>query len=179
MDNRIKTTDDIISEKYSRLEDTERLELRSEKVRSIIGQVPSILLRYGIMIIAFTLLMLIGVTAFIPYQPSVDVEVVVMQMNDNQLCYTARIPINAMKDKDKFSEVNLNSLLELPLPERFKIDSILDVVELSEQSARCLAVLIPKDKLSGNILLNKPITVSGKILLEKQSMMMWMVYKMM
>ena len=179
MDNRIKTTDDIISEKYSRLEDTERLELRSEKVRSIIGQVPSILLRYGIMIIAFTLLILIGVTAFIPYPPSIDIEVVVTQTNDNQLCYTARIPINAMKDKDKFSEVNLNSLLELPLPERFKIDSISEVVELSEQAALCSAKLSPIDKLSGSILLNKPITVSGKILLEKQSVLMWAVYKIM
>lgn len=179
MDNKIETTDDIISGRSSRLKGVERAELRSEKVRSIIGQVPPILLRYGVMIIAVTLLMLIGVTAFIPYQPSIDVEVVVAQTNDNQLCYTARIPINAMKYKDKFKEVNLNSLLELPLPGRFKIDSISEVVELSEQGARYLAILSPKDKLSGGILLNKPITVPGKILLEKQSVMMWMVYKMM
>ncbi len=179
MDNRIKTTGDNIPEKYSRLEDTERLELRSEKVRSIIGQVPPVLLRYGVMIIAFTLLMLIGITAFIPYQPTMDVEVTIAQMNDNQLCYTARIPINAMKNKDKFIEVNIGSLSELPLPVRFNIDSILEVVELSEQGAWCSATLSPIDKLSGSILLNKPITVSGKILLEKQSVLMWAVYKIM
>ncbi len=177
MDNKIKTTGNIISERSSRLKGEERAELRSEKVRSIIGQVPPILLRYGVMIIVVTLLILIGVTAFIPYQPSIDVEIVVTQTNDNQLCYTARIPLSAMKNKDRFRGVNINSSSELPLPERFKIDSILDVVELSEQDAWYLATLSPIDKLSGSILLNKPIIVSGKILLKKQSVMMWMVHK--
>ncbi len=78
---------------------------------------------------------------------------------------------------EKYSQLEDTERLELPLPERFKIDSILEVVELSEQGARCSAALSPIDKLSGSILLNKPIIVPGKILLEKQSVLMWATAK--
>lgn len=50
--------------------DKRQMELRSEKVRNIIGQVPPALLRYGIAIIGLSLLVLLGVSAFIPYQPT-------------------------------------------------------------------------------------------------------------
>lgn len=43
-------------------------ELRSEKVRSIVGQIPSSLVRYGIVIIGLTLLVLGGVAYLIPYK---------------------------------------------------------------------------------------------------------------
>lgn len=43
-------------------------ELRSEKVRSIVGQVPSTLIRYGITAIGLVLLCLLAVTYFLPYK---------------------------------------------------------------------------------------------------------------
>ena len=43
-------------------------ELRSEKVRSIVGQVPSSLIRYGITAIGLVLLCLLAVTYFLPYK---------------------------------------------------------------------------------------------------------------
>lgn len=48
------------------------MELRSEKVRNIIGQVPPALLRYGISIIGLAICTLIGISAFIPYQPTIE-----------------------------------------------------------------------------------------------------------
>ncbi|WP_329904831.1 hypothetical protein [Porphyromonas pogonae] len=43
-------------------------ELRSEKVRSIVGQIPSSLVRYGISVIGVVLLCLFGVACFLPYK---------------------------------------------------------------------------------------------------------------
>lgn len=43
-------------------------ELRSEKVRSIVGQIPTSLVRYGISVIAFVLIALFAVTYFLPYK---------------------------------------------------------------------------------------------------------------
>ena len=43
-------------------------ELRSEKVRSIVGQIPSSLVRYGITAIGVVLLCLFVVVYFLPYK---------------------------------------------------------------------------------------------------------------
>lgn len=43
-------------------------ELRSEKVRSIVGQIPSSLIRYGITAIGMVLLCLFAVAYFLPYK---------------------------------------------------------------------------------------------------------------
>lgn len=155
-----------------------QVELRSEKVRNIIGQVPPVLLRYGIMIIGGALLILAGVSAIIPYQPSIDVQITVTQDDDGKLHYSARIPQSAMKNRAKFDEVILNSSSDMVLPSRFRIEEISENVQLSGQETWQSATLIPIDNISENILLDKPVTVQGKILLEKQSVMRWVVGKM-
>lgn len=47
-------------------------ELRSEKVRSIVGQIPSSLIRYGITAIGMVLLCLFAVAFFLPYKPTLS-----------------------------------------------------------------------------------------------------------
>jgi hypothetical protein len=49
-------------------EQPQRIELRSEKVRNVIGQVPPSLIRYSIGIIGLILFFLIGITYHYPYQ---------------------------------------------------------------------------------------------------------------
>ena len=53
------------------------IELRSEKVRNIIGQIPPMLLRHGAAIIGAALLAMVSISVFIPYQESVHVEVTI------------------------------------------------------------------------------------------------------
>ncbi len=154
-----------------------QIELRSEKVRNIIGQVPPVLLRYGIMIMGCAILVLIGVSAFIPYQPGIDVEITVTQSDNRTLQYSTRIPRSAMKNRAKFTEVSLSSSSETSLPSQFRIEEISENVQFSGQEAWQSATLIPIDNISENILLDKPVTVQGKILLEKQSVMRWVVGK--
>ena len=48
--------------------DEKNFELRSEKVRSIVGQIPSSLVRYGITIIGIVLLSLFVIAYFLPYK---------------------------------------------------------------------------------------------------------------
>lgn len=155
-----------------------QIELRSEKVRNIIGQVPPVLLRYGIMIIGAALLILVVVSALIPHQPSIDIEITVTQSGSGTLQYSTRVPKSAMKNRAKFDEVILNSSSDMVLPSRFRIEEISENVQLSGQETWQSATLIPIDNISENILLDKPVTVQGKILLEKQSVMRWVVGKM-
>ena len=66
-------------------EQTQQIELRSEKVRKIIGQVPPIMLRYGNLIIGLSLCVLVGVSAIIPYQPAIHSSLEIKQDETGQL----------------------------------------------------------------------------------------------
>ena len=67
------------------------IELRSEKVRNIIGRMPSALIRYGTMIIGAALLMLCAVSAFIPYRETVPITITIQQ-TDTGLQGVALVP---------------------------------------------------------------------------------------
>ncbi len=49
------------------------IELRSEKVRNIVGQIPSLLVRQGASIIGIVLLALLGISAFVPYRKTIPI----------------------------------------------------------------------------------------------------------
>ena len=53
----------------------DKIELRSEKVRHIIGEIPSKIVRYGIMIITIVILGLLAGAYFIPYPETINAKV--------------------------------------------------------------------------------------------------------
>lgn len=57
------------------------IELRSEKVRNIIGRIPSVLVRYGTVFIGLALLAVVVVSAFVPYRETVPVKITVEKTN--------------------------------------------------------------------------------------------------
>lgn len=59
-------------------------ELRSEKVRSIVGQVPPVLLRWGISIIGIVLLLLFAVSYYLPYKQIFSGEAVVKAVPETE-----------------------------------------------------------------------------------------------
>ena len=67
--------------------DYEQIELRSEKVRNIIGRVPSLLIRTGITIITLLIVGLATATCFIPYPENVksNVEVIIDSNDEMEL----------------------------------------------------------------------------------------------
>lgn len=62
-------------------EKTSQIELRSEKVRNIIGKIPSVFVRYGTLMIALALFILIVVAAFVPYRETIPVKITVAKSN--------------------------------------------------------------------------------------------------
>ena len=52
-----------------------KIELRSEKVRHIIGEIPSGIVRYGITIITIVILALLAGAYFIPYPETINAKV--------------------------------------------------------------------------------------------------------
>ena len=52
-----------------------KIELRSEKVRHIIGEIPSRIVRYGITIITFVILGLLIGAYFIPYPETISANI--------------------------------------------------------------------------------------------------------
>lgn len=153
------------------------LELRSEKVRNIIGQVPPVLLRYGIMIIGGVLLILVGVSAFIPYQPTIPTELTVAQGETGDLYFEVVIPQDAIRKQLQFTEVVSVIASDLALPSHYRLNEISDTVTLSNKSAWHTATLIPIQPVSPQIKLQSKIVIPAKIYLRKQCVMMWVVGK--
>lgn len=152
-----------------------QIELRSEKVRNIIGQIPPVLLRYGITIIGVSLLMLIGISAFIPYQSTVDIRITVRQDTSGILHYTAHIPRSAMNKHTQFLEVVAETASDIALPVHYRIVNISDTVTLSEQKAWYMATLSPKENIPRVIHLENTVIVPARILLKKKSLLTWLL----
>lgn len=159
------------------MEQEERqIELRSEKVRNLIGQIPPLLIRYGTLMIGIALLVMVGVSAFIPYQQSVEAEIYVTQGNTSTLDYSICIPQNVANKRLKTARV-VSVSSELPLPTHFQIENISDTIWIDGQNVCYTAILRPVIEISERIVLEKPISISGKILLEKKSVLMWVMGK--
>ena len=78
------------------------IELRSEKVRNIIGKIPPVLIRYGTIIIGLALLTLFVVSAFIPYRETIPV-VISVEKTDSKVY--GKIEIS----KDRLSGVQIGN----------------------------------------------------------------------
>lgn len=69
------------------------IELRSEKVRNVIGQMPSLLQRTGIGIIAGVLLVLILILAFLPYKETLPIK---LMLHSAPAIETLKAPVAGM-----------------------------------------------------------------------------------
>lgn len=72
------------------------IELRSEKVRSIIGKIPPLLLRLGMIIITLVLIVIFGLMYYIPYRQTTKLDIVIIEGNNN---YIARGSISTKDAK--------------------------------------------------------------------------------
>lgn len=154
-----------------------QIELRSEKVRNIIGQIPPILITHGTVFIGLALLSLFLAATFIPYQPTIDAKVTISQDEKGALHYSANIPQDAMKKQPQFAGITTNFAPDLPLPSHFQIQSISDVANVSEKETWFVATLKAESSFSRNIKLENVLTVPAKIELEKSSVLKWMIRK--
>lgn len=68
------------------------IELRSEQVRKIIGQIPPVLVRIGIGIIGIIIALLLAVAAFVPYPETVETDIALRQIHTEQAFTTGELP---------------------------------------------------------------------------------------
>ena len=61
------------------------IELRSGRVRNVIGQPPPSLLRYGVLIIGVALTVFLAVAAIVPYEEVLPIEVTISAKKSNEL----------------------------------------------------------------------------------------------
>lgn len=72
--------------------DIDNIELRSEKTRQIIGMVPSGIVRYGTLIIAVIIAVLLAVSYFVPYPENLQADATVEINTDGEVNVCAYIP---------------------------------------------------------------------------------------
>lgn len=106
-------------------------------------------------------------------------EITSSQDTNGLLSFTATITQDAMKKKAKFTEVVAGTAIELSLPTNYQIESISDTVNVSGQKMWRTITLIPKDNIPATLQIKNPVKMPGKLLLNKQSVMMWLVGKVM
>lgn len=155
-----------------------QIELRSEKVRNIIGQIPPILITHGTLFIGLALLSLFLAAAFIPYQPTIDTDITVLQMPNEKLYFTAKIPQNEMNKQLQFIGVSANSSTDLPIPIQYTIVTISDTIYLTDNDSYYIATLYPINDVLKAFKIKETITLPAKIELQKKSVLKWMIEKM-
>lgn len=84
------------------MEDVEKIELRSEKVRHLIGEIPPGIVRYGILIITLIVAGLMAGAYFIPYPESVGGEAVVLDSSHIEVSVPYKY-VNTLKNGMKVS----------------------------------------------------------------------------
>jgi hypothetical protein len=66
------------------------IELRSEKVRNIIGQIPPFLVRSGIGVIALVVVLVLVVCYFIPYSETIDGQIKIFSIPENEVFVSSK-----------------------------------------------------------------------------------------
>ena len=159
-------------------EQSQKIELRSEKVRKIIGQVPPVMLLYGNLVIGIVLCVMVGVSAIIPYQPVIHSNLEIKQGKTGRLYFTMNVRKKEMRNKEQFTGVESKSASELSLPFHYQIKTILDTLLLEKEDAWCKVALIPNDSVLPHIKLNdNTLTLPAEIIVKKKSLLMWVLDK--
>ena len=143
------------------------LELRSEKVRSIIGQVPPSLLRYGALAILATLVILVYVSYSIPYKQIYTGTAVIRALPDSLEASPAAVLIKFSDRRPALSPTEkLPITLHTPMGEvegqLVKLSSWRD--SLGRQEAFCLFLLSELSLLQNHEVDFTIVRTSGNIL---------------
>ena len=159
------------------MEQEKKIELRSEKVRNIIGRMPPVLVRYGTVMIVAALLVLMGIAAFVPYQPKISIEVTVMQDETGKVHYTALVPRHAMAQRDNIAFIAGHPPVEGPMPVRFIFHDVPDTLYVSRSGGWYEVEAYPVDHDGQAIKIPAPFTFPAKIELTFTTFLKWMTEK--
>ena len=159
------------------MEENKPIELRSEKVRNIIGRMPPVLVRHGTVMVVAALLVLAGLAAFVPYQPKISIEISAAQDEKGEVHYTARIPQRAMAQRDKIAFIAGSPPVEGPMPVRFIFHDVPDTLHVSRSGGWHEVEVYPVDHDGQAIKIPAPFTFPAKIEMKYTTFLKWIVRK--
>jgi len=157
------------------MSELDNIELRSEKVRNIIGQIPPKIIRIGITIIFFIIVGILTGTYFFKYEYTIKTTAIIVQQKDTTFI-SIKIPANEIGKVKQGQKVILNFRA---VPNMYneqietEIQTIPKKIEISKNEGYYLAVI----KLSGKIKTEREkaldilgrITINAKIITDKIS----------
>ncbi|MFT4071707.1 MAG: hypothetical protein QM654_07285 [Dysgonamonadaceae bacterium] len=158
-------------------ETTNSIELRSEKVRNIVGKIPPLLLRYGILAITFSLVAIILILYLIPYQPSEKVQLHITQDKQGALRYTAAIPSKVTGLNNRCLKVKMSVEDNAYLPSTFTFQSIPDSIYIDQKGfAKRIIPLIPESKTKeAKVKVEKAICMQALILYPQTNILSYLI----
>lgn len=97
-------------------------ELRSEKVRSIVGQIPSSLVRYRISVIGLVLCVLVGVAYLLPYKQVYSGVATIYKLPLSMLADSTDVQLLLRFDNKRMGEVHTSLPIQLQTSNKDIID---------------------------------------------------------
>jgi len=153
----------------------EQIELRSEKIRNIIGQIPPKIIRYGISVLFIVFVLMIILSYYFKYTYSINTTVIIKKEN-GKLIGQIKIPANEVSKVKTGYTVRI-SFANIPNMTDEYIDSrIIDVpktIEISKSEAYSYStVQLPDSLISNNgnkIFISENLSTNAVIITEKIS----------
>ena len=157
------------------MKESDNIELRSEKVRNIIGQIPPMLIRFGITLIFFVIIGILAETYFFEYEYTINTTSTIVQHSDTTKI-EVKIPANEI-EKIKTGQkliVDFDNIPNLYNQQiKTKIQTIPQKLHIQKTEAFYLAEITLTNSFlaeSGkSILITDTITANAKIITEKIS----------
>lgn len=154
----------------------DNIELRSEKVRNIIGQIPPIIIRAGISVIFFIIIVLLIGTWFFKYQYTIKSTASIVHQN-SMLLIDIEIPANEIDKVKKGQKVildfnNVSNLYNIRIIT--KTQKIPDIINISEDGGfYLLKIKIPentKTESGQELIINQKTIINAEIITDKISL---------
>ena len=149
----------------------EQIELRSEKVRNIIGQIPPSIIRYGIIVIFLIIIILLTVSYFFKFPETINTTAYFKIKNDTLVTYV-NIPANSINKVKKGNKVIiiLDNILNLNNEKvETQITEIDKNITINKVEAFCISKLYlptPIISVNGNtIKINENFSTNAKIII--------------
>lgn len=158
------------------MEEKDNIELRSEKVRNLIGQIPPVIIRAGISVIFFIILILLIGSWFFKFEYTIKTTATINQHTED-LIIELKIPANEIS-KIKTGQkviIDFNNIPNLYNEKMItKIQTVPDILEITEDggfyNAEILLKEKPKTELGITLSIQKEIKANAEIVTDKISL---------
>ena len=153
----------------------EQIELRSEKIRNIIGQIPPKIVRYGISVLFIVFVLMIILSCYFKYTYSIKT-IAIIKKENNKLIGQIKIPANEILKVKAGYTVRLSFTIIPNMTDEYidcKIIYVPKIIDISTVEAYSYSsIQLPNSLISnkGNkIILSENITANAEIITEKIS----------